>query len=538
MRFSSPAGPMLSGQYPTGAVEARRTSHRRMVGRIWQYLIRLATLVGLVVLGTLLYNVINSAIGYTLVRNTLEPDLLLLLQQEHVQLVDSRRDAASAALADPHHIVLLASKLVPAVPKGMRSFGMPLPSSRAVLVVLVSQANEFLTAVGPGDLDIALRPDAQWSDLNSAFPAAPIRISMVPDDEGVLNTWARSTHQPSLTSLDKGQLVSILEQNVSAGLMRRFRREQPFAERAQSDVLNLVRARVVEPQIVDTFSLWDSLTRRDEIKALAQDQRAQMEFRSWLTGKFLVRPQSSHAQLTGIRTAILGSLWVIAITIGFAVPLGIGAAIYLEEYASNNRFERIIETNINNLAGVPSIIYGMLGLVIFVRALVAITSGALVGTVEAGEANGRTILSAGLTLGLLILPIIIINGQEALRAVPLSLREASYGVGGTKWQTTRYHVLPMALPGILTGAILAVSRALGETAPLVVIGAATFISVDPKGIFSKFTVLPIQIYQWTARPQVEFRNIAAAAILVLLAMLLVTNATAVFLRNRYGQQRI
>ncbi len=538
MDVSPVATSPLTGSYPTGPAESGRTSRRRAFGQTWQYLIRLSTVVGLVVLGTLLYNVVNSAFGYILVQDTFSADLLLLMQEEHIHLADSRSDAVSSALDDPHHIVLLSTELVPLVPRGMRSFGMPLPANKAVLAVLVSQANDFLTAVGPGDLEFALLPAARWSDLNPGFPDAPITISVVQDDAGVLNAWARSTSQPGLSTLSQEQLVTILEQNVSAGLMRRFDREQPFTERSQGNVLDLVLARVIEPQIVDTFSLWDSLTRKAEIEALALEHRAQMEFKSWLTGKFLVSPQSSKAQLTGIRTAILGSLWVILITICFSVPLGLGAAIYLEEYSTRNRFERIIETNINNLAGVPSIIYGMLGLVIFVRAMVAFTSGSMVGAVESGEANGRTIISAGLTLGLLILPIIIINGQEAIRAVPASLREASYGVGATKWQTTRHHVLPMAMPGILTGAILAISRALGETAPLVVIGAATFISVDPDGIFSKFTVLPIQIYQWTARPQVEFRNIAAAAILVLLAMLLLTNATAVFLRNRYGQQRI
>jgi phosphate transport system permease protein len=177
----------------------------------------------------------------------------------------------------------------------------------------------------------------------------------------------------------------------------------------------------------------------------------------------------------------------------------------------------------------------MLGLAIFVRVLEGFTSGAAFGLIDdTTTANGRTIISAGLTLGLLILPIIIINSQEAIRAVPSSLRQASYGLGATRWQTIWHHVLPNALPGILTGTILSMSRAIGETAPLVVVGASTFITVDPSGPFSKFTVLPIQIYQWTSRPQDEFRNIAAAAIIVLLVMLLTLNATAVFLRNRYS----
>jgi phosphate transport system permease protein len=240
--------------------------------------------------------------------------------------------------------------------------------------------------------------------------------------------------------------------------------------------------------------------------------------------------------LAGVRTAILGSLWTILITLVVAFPIGVGAAIYLEEYAADTRLTRFIRTNITNLAGVPSIIYGMLGLAIFVRLLEPLTSGAMLGVTDPTVANGRTILSAGLTLALLILPLLIINSQEAIRAVPRSLRQASYGLGATKWQTIWYHVLPSALPGILTGNILAISRAIGETAPLVVIGASTYIVMDPSGPFSKFTTLPIQIYQWTSRPQAEFRNIAAAAIIVLLVMLLTLNAAAVLLRNRYTRR--
>jgi phosphate transport system permease protein len=200
--------------------------------------------------------------------------------------------------------------------------------------------------------------------------------------------------------------------------------------------------------------------------------------------------------------------------------VGVGAAIYLEEYAVKNRFNQLIETNVRNLAGVPSIIYGLLGLAIFVRALSGVT-------------GGRTLLSAGLTMGLLILPVIIINAQEAIRAVPSSIREASYGLGATKWQTIWNQVLPAALPGVLTGTILAMSRAIGETAPLIVIGASTYIVFDPNGPLSKFTALPIQIYQWTARPQDQYRDIAAAAIIVLLVLLLLLNAAAIILRGRF-----
>jgi phosphate transport system permease protein len=219
-----------------------------------------------------------------------------------------------------------------------------------------------------------------------------------------------------------------------------------------------------------------------------------------------------------------------------AFPIGIGAAIYLQEYAQDNAINRLIQTNINNLAGVPSIIYGMLGLAIFVRALSYFNSGAFIGYPDADPNNGRTIVSAGLTMALLILPVIIINGQEAIKAVPNSLREAAYGVGATKWQTTWNHVLPNAIPGILTGTILAMSRAIGETAPLIIIGASTYITYNPDSMFSKFTTLPIQIYQWTSRPQDEFRAIAAAGIIVLLMLLLALNAIAIVLRNRFSRR--
>lgn len=341
-----------------------------------------------------------------------------------------------------------------------------------------------------------------------------------------------------LEKLSKEQLVQVLQENVSKGLFRRFESEQPFAERTRENVYELVIERVVEPNVADTWSLYDSIFRRSDILAEAAQKYpgTEVKFVSWINPKFITTPQSSDPEQAGVRTAVLGSLWTIAITILFAFPLGVGAAIYLEEYATDNFVNRLIRTNINNLAGVPSIIYGMLGLAIFVRAMEALTSGTLIGFIDPTTANGRTILSAGLTLGLLILPLIIINAQEAIRAVPNSLRQASYGLGATQWQTIWHHVLPSALPGILTGAILAISRAIGETAPLVVVGASTFITVDPTGPFSKFTTMPIQIYQWTSRPQDEFRNIAAAAIIVLLALLLTLNATAVLLRNRYSRR--
>lgn len=342
-----------------------------------------------------------------------------------------------------------------------------------------------------------------------------------------------------ISELSKEQLLAILKDEISPGLYARFDNERPFASRSQSNVYGLVSDYVLVPQVHLQWSLWDSLIRPDEIRAevaASDDPDDILEFQSWVDYDFISSPQSSFVEIAGVRTAIFGSLWTISIAIAFAFPIGVGAAIYLEEYAGDSFINRIIRTNINNLAGVPSIIYGILGLAIFVRALEPITSGAVFGASDATTANGRTILSAGLTLGLLVLPLIIINAQEAIRAVPSSLRQASYGIGATRWQTTWNHVLPVALPGILTGTILAISRAIGETAPLVVIGASTFIQVDPDGPFSKFTTLPIQIFQWTARPQNVFRNLAAAASITLLGLLLTLNATAIFMRNRFSRR--
>lgn len=350
-----------------------------------------------------------------------------------------------------------------------------------------------------------------------------------------VNPASLAVNGVSLEEMDKETLTQVLQANVSAGLFARFEHDKPFAERGAEEIYELIQEKVVAPEIVAQWSLYDSLTMKEEIRAEITEKypEARMEFRSWLNARFIKSPQSSYPEIAGVRTAILGSLWTIAIAISFAFPVGVAAAVYLQEYARDSFLNRVIQTNINNLAGVPSIIYGILGLAIFVRAFGAFTSGVMFGASDPATANGRTILSAGLTLGILVLPLIIINAQEAIKAVPGSLRQASFGLGATRWETVWHHVLPNSLPGILTGTILAVSRAIGETAPLIVIGASTFIQVDPEGPFSKFTTLPIQIFQWTARPQSVFRNIAAAASLALLVLLLAMNASAIILRNRY-----
>jgi phosphate transport system permease protein len=384
----------------------------------------------------------------------------------------------------------------------------------------------------------------------------------------LLATYDGADAPQSLSDLSYDELVALYAANVTAGRCRAVEREQRFyadsfvcddpvkfeaacasatpatacalPPRDAAGLQQLIRADVIQPTVVATWNGIESILNREAILAEAAEKYpdAEVYFKSWLSWEFVTSPQSSYAETAGIRTAILGTLWVVGIAVLFSFPLGVGAAIYLEEYADKrNRLTGFIQTNINNLAGVPSIIYGLLGLAVFVRALEPITSGAFFGAVESGAtANGRTVLSAGLTLGLLGLPVIIISAQEAIRAVPNSLRQASYGLGATRWQTVRSHVLPNAIGGILTGVILSMSRIIGETAPLVVVGASTYITADPTGPFSKFTTLPSQIYQWTARPQDTFRDIAAATIVVLLLLLLLLNATAIYLRNRYSRR--
>ncbi|MFN7977633.1 MAG: phosphate ABC transporter permease PstA [Vicinamibacterales bacterium] len=234
---------------------------------------------------------------------------------------------------------------------------------------------------------------------------------------------------------------------------------------------------------------------------------------SW---SFLTSFPSRRAEQAGLFHALVGSVFVIGLTAAMALPVGVAAAVYLEEYGGRSRIARLIELNIANLAAVPSIIYGLLGLGLFVRAL----------------GMGRSVLAGAATLALLALPVVILSTREALRTVPSSIREGSYALGATRWQTIRHQVLPMALPGILTGLILALSRAIGETAPLITIGALTYIPFAPDSVWSAFTVLPIQIFNWVSRPQAAFKANAAAGILVLLAMLLTMNAVAVVLRDR------
>ena len=486
-------------------------------------------------------------------------------------------------------------------------------------------------------------------------------ISQVDKADFTKASVAEIVNDPSVDPAIADQLLKRISVEQQAGLL------SDYADHAA--LLRLVLEEVVEQHVIASFTLYDTIFNFEEVKArikgpILDDYKRRerlddvhvsvIRYYSWLDAAFLTTPMSSVPALAGVRTALIGSVGLMLVVIAAALPIGVGAAIYLEEYAHHGFIERVIETNVRNLAGVPSIIYGMLGLAIFVRALAPFSSGmifhynfdlptadsvierinpafdgqlssvdgeirsdsAFIDAAAAGKVvetflhygtptltmqgnsdihalsdslaaalgitadvtpargdeaadieargvayavdasgfpdevyddllaslirinsfapNGRTLVSAGLTLVLLILPIIIINAQEAIRAVPSTIREASYGLGATRWQTIWRQVLPAALPGIMTGTILSVSRAVGETAPLIVVGAATFLLSDPTSPFSQFTAMPIQIFQWTARPQGQFADIAAAAIIVLLALMLTLNAAAILLRNRYS----
>jgi phosphate transport system permease protein len=360
--------------------------------------------------------------------------------------------------------------------------------------------------------------------LNSAGAGFNPRIglgNLIPGGLGVQNSNYIANRENPI-----GELIPSVPAEFAAIPLGEITADQATAILAtvatREDLLDLVTQYVVGQRVDETWTLTESIFNRASVdEYIAANPNARVEFRNWLDFTFLSNRMSNNPLISGIRIALLGTVWVLIFTLLVAFPLGVGTAIYLEEYSTGDTWiERIIETNIRNLAGVPSIIYGLLGLAIFVRVLEPVT-------------QGRTVLAAALTMSLLILPIIIINAQEALRAVPPSLREASFGLGATKWQTVWRSVLPAAMPGILTGTILGMSRAIGETAPLVIIGAATFIATNPDSPVARFTVIPIQIYNWTKDARPGFGEIAAAAIVLLLIVLLIFNATAIYLRQRF-----
>ncbi len=330
----------------------------------------------------------------------------------------------------------------------------------------------------------------------------------------------------SLEKVNKKEIITLLQNKLRPALRRNLTKNIPLESQNIGTLQTYLRKYIMKEKITKSWSLYESLTKKDEIFAKANNSKNRIKFYYWLNSTFIFSRQSSEAGRTGIRTAILGTLWIIAIAALSSIPFGIATAIYLEEYAKKNILTNIITANIYNLAGIPSIIYGLLGLALFVRILEPIT-------------QGRTLFSAGLTLGLMCLPMVIINSQEAIKAVPNTLRYSSYALGATKWQTIIHHILPYSLERIITGIILALSRVVGETAPLVVVGAATFISVDPSNIFASFTALPIQIYQWASRPQHIYYNTSSAAILVLLILIFAISVIPITIRNNlYKKEKI
>lgn len=396
----------------------------------------------------------------------------------------------------------------------------------------------FLFATLLGVLSLAT---LLYSIIDESFGLVVLEYTTPPEELPLIEGKTLEEHTPAELAQVVRQSLDAYIGTLTPGIISNYETIQglPMEKWSREDLMQVIATDLLEIEVKTTYGLTDSLINRASIEAERAEDYPDgvLEFRSWLTGSFLSGDQSSLVLEAGIRSAIMGTLWTILIAIVFAFPIGVGAAIYLQEYAGDTRLNRFIQTNIYNLAGVPSIIYGMLGLALFVRALEPLTSGEIFGGVDPVTANGRTILSAGLTLGILILPVIIINAQESFKAIPNSLRYSAYGVGATRWQMIWHHLLPASFDRVLTGTVFAVGRAIGETAPLVVIGASTFLTLDPSGPFSKFTVLPMQIYSWTARPEAGFKNAAGAAILVLLVLLIALNLSAILYRNHLRKSK-
>lgn len=452
--------------------------------------------------------------------------LLTIINERFNDAQFAKYDVSELANESPEQIIEVIRKELVGTPDESALLGKPLAeaSSEELGEFLRGRFAEETYAAEVGVFVAETVPHQQLEALVRAELLQPIDPAVFSPGKPIGDLSGREIAAASRANLDDDRQLAL------ATLALEPLGREALIQRIESDVL--------VPSVAKSWGLFQSIFNKAgvEREAAALYPGVPVVFRGWVTPSFLTRVMSSRPEESGIRTALLGSLWMLMLTIVIALPIGVGAAIYLEELAGKNRLTQLIQINIYNLAGIPSIIYGMLGLTLFVRTLgdlMGITSGAAFGV---SDTNGRTILSAALTMSLLILPLIIVNTQEAIRAVPSTLREASYGIGQTKLQTVWHHVLPSALPGILTGTILAMSRAIGETAPLIVIGASTFIAVDPTGPFSKFTVLPIQIYKWTSLPDETFRNVAAAAIVVLLVVLVSLNLTAILLRNKFRKR--
>ncbi|MEL6524281.1 MAG: ABC transporter permease subunit [Chloroflexota bacterium] len=704
----------LSTYMPDDATFLRGLQARNLRGNIWRAFYFFSIIVAILALVTLFANVINSAFGSVATTFTVDPEELAgegrgladLTEAELMDILLERQPNRMPVVVrnnfnnvpDDEFTESTLREVAPGgdYPEGFADTTIneirDLDNAAEILADFLElnlSKNDIIRIVEEDIVELQVVDAwALWDAINNFEPTAEqqARVDEIPNEIATIET--------DIASIESD--IADLEAEVTA-----LRAEDASGNSGQISELN-GEIDTLQDDLDTQLDAVDDLRdeRTDIINSSIVLDHAEnypdaelIRFYSWLDGRFLTDPMSSVPAQAGIRTALIGSLMMMSIVILVSLPLGVGAAIYLEEYADDNLLARIpkqvesslrnvpipdgikrflvgitnindmIETAVRNLAGVPSIIYGMLGLAIFVRVLAPVTSGVAFGvnaappetdtivellaepeslnielelddnynivsysgpesiseaeaqelvtlfrrlgtpsiqnrgsltlaetdneiaevlgieiinelppgvesaedllayadiaagfipldtmdiTVEQFEdlaqqlrrvtaftVSGRTILSAALTLSLLILPVIIISSQESLRAVPQALREASYGLGATKWQTIWRTVLPASVPGIMTGTIIAISRAVGETAPILVVGASTFLLTDPSGPFSRFTVLPIQIYTWTARPQGQFQFIAAAAIIVLLTLVLLLNATAIYIRNRY-----
>lgn len=334
---------------------------------------------------------------------------------------------------------------------------------------------------------------------------------------------------------DAAWLTGLIRDNVGVGVVRRFEQEGPLEDLPSSDLRDIAEQFVFRPTIVKAWSLTESIARQDEITAVAAENEGIVRFRSWVSPQLIVSPLDRDPLKSGVRTALLGSIWIVGLSLLIAFPIGVATAIYLNEYTSDSWFSRFLRANIETMAAVPSIIYGILGLALFVRILGPFTSGAILGSGE-GESAGRTILSASLTLAVLVLPTIIISVRDILENIPDSYREACYAVGARRSTVIIQRLLPSIAGQLITVLFTGISRVIGETAPLLVVGAAAFITVDPSSVFSRFTALPAQIFFWSARPQAGFRNLAAGAIIVLMILSIGINIGLVVIKRRLDTQ--
>ncbi|MFP4330701.1 MAG: PstA family ABC transporter permease [Spirochaetaceae bacterium] len=367
------------------------------------------------------------------------------------------------------------------------------------------------------------------SILNNAFGFVAVRYTR--------DISAVAPGAESLEELGTQELLLLLEENLPSGVLRRMEFEEPLAQRSRQEIIDLAEARILEPELFRTWTLWESVTTEGLVSAhTEQFPSHRVYFRSWLNLDTITTQVATQPLRSGFQSALIGTIWLVVIGAGSSLIVGVLSAIYLEEFARKNAFNRFLNINIRNLSAIPPVIYGLLGLAFFVQVLGPITGGSAFGAATAQD-DGRTLLTGGLTLGLVALPTVVTGAQTVLQSMPMSYRYACSSVGARRWQVVFMRLLPFGLERFLTLSVLAVSRVIGETTPLIVAGAATFMATNPTSPFSKFTALPVQIFFWSTRNQEGFRNLAAGAIVLLLIISLGLNSALVLLRRQAEQSR-